>query len=138
MDSPIEIMEEEAINTVEELWDKLFSIEAQIDTDNFYTDQGTKRTSDDPSKGRPAKSSQNGTAGNPDPLPPGYSRGTCSGCVQVIFETKHKHSKKKKMVCNWGLLLYMTEASSEEVHHIEDQVIEYLVVMAKPLYDQKN
>ena len=34
-DSPVEIMEQEAIDTVEELWSRLFSMETQIDTDNF-------------------------------------------------------------------------------------------------------
>ena len=37
-DSPVEITEQEAIDTVEELWSRLFSMETQIDTYNFYID----------------------------------------------------------------------------------------------------
>ena len=70
IDSPIEITEGEAINTVEELWASLFSVKTQIDTDDFYTDHGMKRTLGNPSDGTPAKSSWNGTAGNSNPLPP--------------------------------------------------------------------
>ena len=38
IDSPVEITEEEAVDTIEELWTRLFSVETQIDTDDFYTD----------------------------------------------------------------------------------------------------
>ena len=65
--SPVEITEQEAIDTVEELWSRLFSMETQIDTGNFYTDLGRKRTSDDLDNGNPTKSSQNGSVGNSDP-----------------------------------------------------------------------
>ena len=52
-DSPIKITEQEAIDTVEELWSRLFSVETQIDINDFYTDGGTKRTSEDPNDGNP-------------------------------------------------------------------------------------
>ena len=35
IDSPVEIMEQEAIDTVEELWSRLFSEETKIDTNDF-------------------------------------------------------------------------------------------------------
>ena len=57
IDSPVEITEEEAKATVEELWERLFSLETQIDADDFYTDKEMKRPSDDPNDGNPAKSS---------------------------------------------------------------------------------
>ena len=40
----------------------------------FYTDKGVKRPLEDPDDNVPAKSSQNGGAGNSDPLPLGYHR----------------------------------------------------------------
>ena len=46
IDSLVEITEQEVIDTVEELWPRLFSVETQIDTDDFYTDRGMKRTSE--------------------------------------------------------------------------------------------
>ena len=126
-DSPIKITEEEAIDMVEELWSRLFSVETQIDINDFYTDRGMKRTSEDPNDGNPAKSSRNGTAGNSDPLPSGYRRGTCEECVEVVYKIGHKHGKQKKTINrNWGLLLYMKRADPEEVRNIEDKVIEYL------------
>ena len=67
IDSPVEITEQEAIDTVEELWSRLFSVETKIDTDDFYTDRGMKRALEDPNEGTPIKSSQDGTAGNSDP-----------------------------------------------------------------------
>ena len=36
--SPVEIMEQEAIEMIEELWSELFSVKTKIDTDNFCTD----------------------------------------------------------------------------------------------------
>ena len=84
-DSSVEITEQEAMDTVEELWSRLFSVETQIDVDDSYTGRGMKRTLDDPNDGTLAKSSQNGSAGNSDPLPLGYSRGTCDECVKVRF-----------------------------------------------------
>ena len=131
-DSPVEITEQEAIDTVEELWSRLFSVETQIDIDDFYTDRGTKRTSEDPNDGNPAKSIWNGMAGNSDPLPLGYCRGTCEECVEVVYKIGHKQSKQKKTVSrNWGLLLYMKRADPEEVRNIEDKVIEYLNELAR-------
>ena len=38
VDSPVEITEQEAIDTVEELWSRLFSVKTKTDTDNFCTD----------------------------------------------------------------------------------------------------
>ena len=126
-DSPVEITEQKAIDTVEELWSRLFSMETQIDTDDFYTDRGMKRTSEDPNDGIPAKSNRNGSAGNSDPLPLGYSRGTCDECVEIVFKIGQKHSKQKKTVNhNWDLLLYMKKTDPEEVRNIENKVIEYL------------
>ena len=102
-------------------------METQIDIDDFYTDRGTKKTSEDPNDGNSTKSSRNGSAGNSDPLPLEYCRGTCEECVEVVFKIGHKHSKQKKAVNhNWGLLLYMKRAEPEEVCNIEDKVIEYL------------
>ena len=100
IDSPVEIRREEAIDTVEELWSRLVSAEAQIDVDNLYTDRGMKRTLEDPDNGTPAKSSRNGTAGNSDPLPPGYKRGTCDECVEIVLKQGHKHGQRKRTACN--------------------------------------
>ena len=126
-ESPIKITEQEAIDTVEELWSRLFSVETQIDINDFCTDRGMKRTSEDPDNGNPAKSSRNGMAGNSDPLPSGYHRGTCEECVEVVYKIGHKHSRQKKTsVRNWGLLLYMNRVNPEEVRNIEDKVIEYM------------
>ena len=107
-------------------------METQIDTDDFYTDRGMKRTSEDPNKGTPAKSSQDGMAGNSDPLPLGYSRGTCNECVEIVLKKEHNHGKQKKVVPrNWGLLLYLKKADPEEVRDIEDQISEYLAEATK-------
>ena len=59
-DSLVEITEQEAIDTVEELWSRLFSVETRIDIDNFYRDWGMKRTLEDPNDRNPTKSSRNG------------------------------------------------------------------------------
>ena len=131
IDSPIEITKQEAIDKVEELWSRLFSVEARIDADNLYTDRGTKRTSEDPNDRTPTKSSQNGMAGNSDPLPPGYKRGTCDECVEIVLKWGHKHGTKKKTTCNWGLLLYVKKVSPKVVHNIEDRIIKYLVETTK-------
>ena len=113
IDSPVEITEQEVIDTVEELWSRLFSVETQIDTDDFYTDRGMKRTSEDPNDRNPTKSSQNGMAGNSDPLPSEYSRGTCDECVEIILKRGHNHGRQKKVApCNWGLLLYIKKGQS--------------------------
>ena len=102
IDSQVEITEQEAIDTVEELWSRLFSVETQIDTDDFYTDRGMKRTSEDPKDRNPTKSSWNGMAGNSDPLPLGYSRGTCNDCIEIVLKKGHKHGKQKKVVLITG------------------------------------
>ena len=65
-ESPIKVTEQEAIDTEGELWPRLFSVETQFDINDFCTDRGMKRTSEDPDDGNPAKSSQNGMAGNSD------------------------------------------------------------------------
>ena len=71
-------------------------------------------------------------AGNSDPLPSGYSRGTCDECVEIVLKKGHKHGKQKKAVNhNWGLLLYIKKADPEEVCDIEDQIGKYLVKSAK-------
>ena len=94
---------------------------------------------DDLDNGNPAKSSQNGSAGNFDPLPSGYSRGTCDECVEIVFKTGHKHSKQKKTVNrNWGLLLYLKRADPGEVREIEDKVIEYLNEVASESHSRKQ
>ena len=36
--SPVEIMEQEAIEMIEELWSELFLVKTNTDTDNFCTD----------------------------------------------------------------------------------------------------
>ena len=91
-----------------------------------------KRTSEDPNEGTPVKSSWDGTAGNSDPLPSGYSRGICDNCVEIVLKEGHVHSKQKKVVpSNWGLLLYMKRASPEEVRDIEDRIGAYLTEATK-------
>ena len=67
--SPVEITEQEAIETIEELWSELFLVKTNTDTDNFHTDRSMKRTLEDPNNGTPAKSSWGRLAGNSDPLP---------------------------------------------------------------------
>ena len=96
IDSPVEITEEEAIDTIEELWSRLFSVETQIDTDDFYTDRGIKRTSEDPNDGNPAKSSWNGKAGNSDPLPLGYSRGPVMNVSRSCLREDINMVKRRK------------------------------------------
>ena len=130
MESPNNITMEEAVNTIEELWAELCVVETQNDVNNFCTDGGRKRTCRDPGDRTPAKSSRNGVTGNSDKLRPGYSRGTCDECVQVVYKTNHKHSKEKTPR-NWGLLWYMKNARDEEVRNIEDQIIDYLIETAK-------
>ena len=131
-DSPVEITEQEAIDTVEELWSRLFSMETQIDTDDFYADRGMKRTSEDPNDGTPTKSSRNWMAGNSDPWPLGYKRGTCDECVETELKQGHHHNKQKKVVpCNWSLLLYIKRADPEEVWDIENWIGKYLIEMTK-------
>ena len=130
IDSPVEITEQEAIDTVEELWSRLFCVETKIDTDDFYTDRGMKRTSENSNEGTPTKSSWDGMAGNSDPLPSGYSRGTCDECVEIVLKKGHKHGKKV-VPHNWGLLLYIKKANPEEVRDIEDQIGEYLAEVTK-------
>ena len=103
MESPNEITKEEAVNTIEELWAELCVEETQNDVNNFCTDGGRKRTSGDPGDGTPAKSSRNGATGNSDKLPPGYSRGICDKCVQVVYKTNHKHSKKETLRVFYGI-----------------------------------
>ena len=67
------------------------------------------------------------SAGNSDPLPWGYKRGTCDECVEIVLKEGHFHKKCKKVVPhNWSLLLYMKRASAEEVRNIEDHISEYL------------
>ena len=132
IDSPVEIMEQEAIDTVEELWSRLFSEETKIDTNDFYADQGMKRSSEDPNEGTPAKSSRDGMSGNSDPLPLGYNRGYCNDCVEIVLKTGHNHDKQRKVVPrNWGLLLYLKQADSEEMRDIEDHICEYLAKATK-------
>ena len=131
IDSSVEITEQEAIDTVEELWCRLFSVETKIDTDDFYTDRGMKRTSEDPNEGTLTKSSRDGMAGNSDPLPLGYSRGTCDECVEIVLKKGHSHGKQKKVVPrNWGLL-YLKRAHPEEIRDIEDHISEYLAEATK-------
>ena len=131
--SPVEITEQEAIETIEELWSELFSVRTKTDIDNFCTDQNMKRASEDPNSRTPAKSSWNGSSGNLDPLPSGYKRGTCDECVEIVLKEGHSHKKSKKVVpCNWGLLLYMKRASLEEVRNIEDRIGQYLSETLKP------
>ena len=125
--SPVEITEQEAIEMIEELWSELFSVKTNTDTDNFFTDRSMKRTLEDPNNGTPTKSGWGRSAGNLDPLPSGYKRGTCDECVQIVLKEGHLHKKRKKVVPrNWGLLLYMKRASAEEVRNIEDRIGKYL------------
>ena len=132
-ESPVKITEQEAIETIEELWSELFSVRTKTDIDNFCTDRNMKRASEDPNNGTPAKSSWNGSSGNSDPLPSGYKRGTCDECVEIVLKEGHSHKKSKKVVpCNWGLLLYMKRASLEEVRDIEDHISQYLSETLKP------
>ena len=137
--SPVEITEQEAIETIEELWSELFSVKTNTDTDNFCTDRSMKRTLEDPNNGTPAKSSWGGSAGNSDSLPLGYKRGTCDECVQIVLKEGHFHKKCKKVVPrNWGLLLYMKRASAEEVRNIEDHIGEYLSETLKGPSEQRT
>ena len=138
IDSPVEITEEEAKNTVKELWKKLFSLETTTDVDDFYTDRGMKRPTGEPGNGSYAKSSQNGNAGNSDPLPLGYCRWTCPKCVLVVLLVGHRNCKRDLMAPNWGLRLCMERVSSEEVHQIEDKIIEYMVMKTRPRAEQKE
>ena len=125
-ESPVKIMEQEAIETIEELWSELFSVRTKTDIVDFCT-------LEDPNDGTPTKSSWNGSSGNLDPLPSGYKRGTCNECVEIVLKEGHSHKKSKKVVPhNWGLLLYMKRASSEEVHDIEDHIGQYLSETLKP------
>ena len=126
-------MEQEAIETIEELWSELFSMRTKTDIVDFCTDRNMKRASEDPNDGTPAKSSWNGSSGNSDPLPSGYKRGTCGECVEIVLKEGHAHKKSKKVVPrNWGLLLYMKRASLEEVHDIKDHIGQYLSETLKP------
>ena len=132
-ESPVKITEQEAIETIEELWSELFSVRTKTDIDNFCTDWNMKRASEDPNDGTPTKSSRNGLSGNLDPLPSGYKRGTCDECVEIVLKEGHSHKKSKKVVPHdWGLLLYMKRASLEEVCDIEDHISQYLSETLKP------
>ena len=95
-ESPVKITEQEAIETIEELWSELFSMKTKTDIDNFCTDQNMKRTSEDPNNRTPAKSSQGRSSGNSDPLPLGYKRGTCDECVEIVLKEGHSHKKARK------------------------------------------
>ena len=74
---PVKIMEQEAIETIEELWSEMFSVRTKTDIDNFCTDRNMKRATEDPNGGTPTESSWDGSSGNSDPLPSGSKRGTC-------------------------------------------------------------
>ena len=56
-ESPVKITEQEAIETIEELWSQLFSVRTKTDIDNFCTDQTMKRALEDPNNEIPTKSS---------------------------------------------------------------------------------
>ena len=130
-ESPVKITEQEAIETIEELWSELFSVRTKTDIDTFCTHRNMKRATEDPNSGTPTKSSQDGLSGNSDPL--GYKRGTCDKCVEIVLKEGHSHKKSKKVVPrNWGLLLYMKRASPEEVCDIEDHIGQYLSKTLKP------
>ena len=133
-ESPIKITEQEAIETIEELWSELFSVKTETDIVNFCTDRNMKRSMEDPNEGTPAKSSQNGSSGNSDPLPLGYNRGTCDECVEIVLKEGHSHKKGRKKIIprNWGLLLYMKKAGPTEVCNIEDRIGQYLTKTLKP------
>ena len=122
-ESPVKITEQEAIETIEELWFELFSVRTETDIVDFCTDRNMKRSKEDPNDGTPAKSSWDGSSGNSDPLPSGYKRKTCDKCIEIILKKEHFHKKSKKIVPrNWGLLLYMKKASSAEVRDIENHI----------------
>ena len=85
-----------------------------------------KRALDNPNDRIPTKSSRGGLAGNSDPLPSGYKRGTCNECVEIVLRGTCALKQKKVIPRTWGLLLYMKRASLEEVRNIKDHIGEYL------------
>ena len=105
--SPVEITEQEAIETIEELWSELFSVKTKTDTDNFCTDRSMKRTSEDPNDRIPAKSSWGRSAGNSDPLPSGYKRGACNECVEIVLKEGHSHRSARKKFPATGAFCYI-------------------------------
>ena len=95
-ESPVKIMEQEAIETIEELWSELFSVRTKTDIDNFCTDRNMKRALEDPNNRTSAKSSRNGSSGNLDPLPSGYKRGLAMNVLRLYLKRDIPIRKARK------------------------------------------
>ena len=137
IDSLVEIAVEETETTVDEPWERLFSIKMQTDIDDFYVDKSMKQhRQDDLNNGSLTKSSHSGSKGNPSSIPSGYYHGTCPKFVQVMPDHVLDMCTKKGALQNWGLWLYMTEADAEEVRQIEGEIGQYLNMKQKAKVDQ--